>query len=84
VSLDDPPPGPLSLGAKLLFVILGGILLLPGLCAAGFMAFFGIAFVQNPRDMISDIGITLQLVVLWAVCFLIAWGGFRLLRRAFR
>ncbi len=55
-----------------LMVIFGIVLLLPGVCAVFFMAEFGAS------------GTDSWLVLLWAVCFLIAFGGIWLLISAFR
>jgi hypothetical protein len=56
--------------ATVIMVVFGVILLLPGLCAV-FLIAIG-----------SDIEI--EMVVLWAICFLIAAGGVWLLVAAFR
>jgi hypothetical protein len=57
-----------------LMVILGVILLLPGLCSLA----FAVSMVSN---MSSDLG---GLGVLWVVCLLISFGGIMLLRAAFK
>lgn len=56
---------------KILLAILGILLLLPGLCSVIFIGMFG-----N-----SGAGL---LWILWLFTFVIAWGGFVLLRKAFR
>jgi hypothetical protein len=55
-----------------LMVIFGVILLMPGVCAIFFMVGMG------PSSADS------ALALLWAICILIAFGGFWLIRRAFR
>jgi hypothetical protein len=57
-----------------LMAIVGIILLLPGVCAAGFMVAGGLA---SGPDALTWLG-------LWAFCFLISAGGVFLLYRAFR
>ena len=59
--------------AKILLAILGILLLLPGLCSVAFMVMFG-----SPGGGDSIIWL------LWLFTFAIAWGGFVLLRKAFR
>jgi hypothetical protein len=58
-----------------LMVILGVILLLPGLCSLA----FAVSMVSNMSA--SDLG---GLGVLWIVCLLISFGGIMLLRTAFK
>ncbi len=58
----------------ILMVLVGIILLLPGVCAAGFMIAGGL--LRGP-DAPTWVG-------LWAFCFLISAGGAFLLYRAFR
>jgi hypothetical protein len=57
-----------------LMALVGIILLLPGVCAAGFMILGGM--MRGP-DAFTWLG-------LWAICFLISAGGVLLLYRAFR
>ena len=59
--------------------LVGAILLLPGLCSAGFMVFIlpGLATGRNTGD-------AAMLITVWAFGFAIAWGGFVLLRKARR
>ena len=59
--------------------LVGAILLLPGLCSAGFM----VAVVPEIARGRSAGDVAL-FAALWAVGFAIAWGGFVLLRKAFR
>ena len=56
----------------ILMAVTGVILLLPGVCAAGFMVLGGLR-TSDP-----------SIISLWLVCFLIAAGGGFLLYRAFR
>jgi hypothetical protein len=56
----------------ILMVIFGVILLLPGVCSLFFMVGTGSSGTQP------------LLVLLWIVCFLIAFGGIMLIRQAFR
>ena len=58
----------------ILMVLVGIILLLPGVCAAGFIITGGL--LHGP-DAFTWLG-------LWAICFLISAGGAFLLYRAFR
>jgi len=53
-------------------VVFGVILLMPGICALGFVVAGGLS---GP-----DVG---SLIGLWAVCFLISAGGVALLYKAF-
>jgi hypothetical protein len=73
-----PPEAPrrVSAGAVLLGLV-GIVLLLPGLCAAAFAVGMIPALWSDPSAMIP-------LGMLWAVCFLISYGGIRLLRRSTR
>jgi len=57
---------------SILMAVAGVILLLPGVCAAGFILLGGL---RNPDPSI---------ISLWLVCFLIAAGGALLLYKAFR
>jgi hypothetical protein len=59
----------------ILMVVVGIILLLPGVCAAFFIAAGGIGSIGSEDALI---------VALWVACFLIAAGGVWLLVRAFR
>lgn len=59
------------MAVKILLAILGVLLLLPGVCSVIFMGMFGS-------------GGAGALWLLWLFTFAIAWGGFVLLRKAFR
>jgi hypothetical protein len=75
--MSDPsqlPGRPRSNAWAIFLILLGAILLLPGLCAVGFM--IAIA-VFNPRFM----G---EFPPLWLVCFAIAGGGIALIRLGLR
>jgi uncharacterized membrane protein len=56
----------------ILMAVAGVILLLPGVCAVGFIVASGL---RNPNLVIFTI---------WAISFLIALGGVALLRQAFQ
>jgi hypothetical protein len=78
--MTDPQPlppahGP-SVGLSVLMILIGVILLLPGVCAA----FFAIGSAANPPGLFRDS----QIVSLWFVCFAIAAGGIVLIWRAVR
>jgi hypothetical protein len=60
-----------------LMILAGAILLLPGLCSALFM---GTLIYEEPMGLFREPGF----VLLWLVCFAIAWGGILLIRRAIR
>jgi hypothetical protein len=59
---------------RVLAVIFGIILLLPGLCSLGFM----VAFAGS-----SGVGSS-PIVLLWLVCFAISFGGFLMIRNGLR
>lgn len=63
---------------RVLLGLIGAVLLLPGLCSAGFMIFVIPDFARG-RNM----GDATMLIAMWAVGFAIAWGGLLLLRKAF-
>jgi hypothetical protein len=65
-----------SQAGAILFILLGAILLLPGLCALGFV----IAFAAFDPRMLQQGGLPL----LWLVCFVIAGGGIALIRLGLR
>jgi hypothetical protein len=50
---------------RVLAVIFGIILLLPGLCSLRFMA-----AIRNPRDLTSS-----PILLLWLICFGVSFGG---------
>ena len=60
----------------ILMIVIGVILLLPGVCAAAFVVGFTLS---EPR-MLQD----LNLILLWLVCFAGAFGGIMLIRHAWR
>lgn len=64
----------MNMAVRIILAVLGIILLLPGLCSAGFVVLSGTD--QNRYDPL--------LILLWLVTFLIAWGGFVLIRKAWR
>jgi hypothetical protein len=64
-------------GSTILLVILGGVLLLPGLCALATGIGLGVGGAIGARDLP-------MLLPLWIACFLIAWGGVHLIRKALR
>ena len=67
----SPPRPPRSMIVTALLLIGGVILILPGVCAAGYIA----------SGLISP---TPAILAIWAISFLIAWGGVALLRKAFQ
>jgi hypothetical protein len=75
-----PPPGdrpPRILALTLLMIVIGGILLLPGLCALA----FGVPAIVSGSVAVSD----LPLVLLIGVpCLAVSAGGIFLIRRALR
>ena len=64
-------------------IFLGILLLLPGVCALGFM---GISLTMlpglGPSDWAQIGGIAIPALLLWSVCFAISYGGFLLIKRA--
>ena len=69
----------MSMALRILLGALGAVLLLPGLCSAGF-------FVATLPQLVTgrNLGDFSMLVPLWAVGCAIAWGGYLLLRKAIR
>jgi hypothetical protein len=70
------PPGPPTSGLArgigiAVLLLIGIVLLLPGLCALGFMV----------TSSYEDFGDGL-LTILWVICFAIAFGGAMLIRKA--
>jgi hypothetical protein len=63
-----------NLVSRILVVIVGAILLLPGLCAVAF------AISMNTAPW-SEL---LQLGILWVPCLLVSFGGVMLIRAAFK
>lgn len=62
--------------ATLLMFLVGAALLLPGVCSLGFM-------VGTMSDKFLQDAIAL-LIVLWAACFAISFGGIMMIRAAYR
>jgi hypothetical protein len=63
---------------RVLAILVGIILLLPGLCSLGFM----VAFIpQFGGGTSGDAG---PLMLLWLVCFAISFGGYVMIRAALR
>jgi hypothetical protein len=73
----------MSAALRALSVLLGLVLLLPGLCSMTFIVAFALEALQGARDPYV-IGLLVPLGLLWAVTFLLAWGGVALLRRTAR
>ena len=65
---------------RILALLFGIVLLLPGVCSLGFMA----AFVPEALARPSNAGDLVPLGLLWAFCFAISFGGFLLIRNALR
>ena len=74
--MSDPRPaaGGTSTALSVLMILVGVVLLLPGLCAG----FFAVAFISEQGFNDSS------LVGLWLVCFLIAAGGIAMIWHAVR
>jgi hypothetical protein len=66
-----PRPHP---AVSVLVTICGVILLLPGLCS---LAFIGALVSDEPKGLFDDAG----LLLLWAVCLAISFGGVMMIRR---
>jgi len=68
--------------ARLALVLFGAVLLLPGACALGFMA-LGLSMLPGLGS--SDLGAAAYMggmgLLLWGVCFLISYGGFRMIKK---
>jgi uncharacterized membrane protein YjjB (DUF3815 family) len=73
-----PPPssGAPSRALTIVAIVAGAILLLPGICAAAFMA----GFATDPGTLFVSPG----LLILWFICFAISAGGIMLIRRAIK
>lgn len=69
----------MSIALRIVLGLIGAVLLLPGLCSAGFFVATLPQLVQGRN--LGDFG---MLGALWAVGFAVAWGGFVLLRKAIR
>jgi hypothetical protein len=76
--MSDPQPQAhqTSTWLSVLMILIGIILLLPGVCAA----FFVVAFTAEPTGPFGDSG----LIQLWLVCFAISAGGIALIWVAVR
>jgi len=72
----QPPRGEVPVWLGVLMILIGVILLLPGVCAA----VFAVGSALNPPGLFRDS----QIVLLWFVCFAIAGGGIALIRLAVR
>lgn len=77
-----PLPGKRKSGAAVLMILIGIVLLLPGLCSLFFVTGFAISEPQNLFKF-ND-AITGSLWILWATCFVIAIGGVLLVRAGWR
>jgi hypothetical protein len=77
-----PTPGRRTSVAAVLMVIVGIVLLLPGLCALYFVAGFAITEPQNLFKFTDPI--QNMILVLWGICFAIALVGALLLRAGWR
>jgi hypothetical protein len=62
-------------GLAALIIVIGIVLLLPGICSLIFIATF---FAEDPSGFFTEGG----LLLLWLFCFAIAAGGILLIRRA--
>lgn len=62
---------------RVVAMLFGLILLLPGACALVFAAFSVPEFIHNPSN-----GDAIPFILLWAVCFAISLGGIFLIRWA--
>jgi hypothetical protein len=60
------PDSVLSRGLSILLIIIGGILLLPGICAG----FFMLTSLRSPGSLASS-----ELLGLWITCFAVSAGG---------
>jgi hypothetical protein len=87
MSEPQSPPGsnePRNPVATALMIIVGVVLLLPGLCSLYFLVESPV-FRRLPANLAFDDPITLltgSIWLLWIVCFLVAIGGVLLLRAA--
>ena len=73
-----PPPGTRRSVTSVLVMLVGIVLLLPGLCWLYFLIPFDFSEPQN-LDQIPGI-----IWIIWGVCFLVAIVGVRLLRMGWR
>jgi hypothetical protein len=65
---------------RVLALLFGVVLLLPGVCSLGFMAMF----IPDAVSRSGASGELAPLAALWAACFAISFGGFLLIRNAVR
>jgi predicted membrane protein len=80
---DTGTPESRSTVAIKLALLVGILLLLPGLCS---ILFAGAMFLSDPGDFIKQLGrgdpILQSIMVLWGVCLLVSVSGFILVRHA--
>jgi hypothetical protein len=67
-----PPMPPRYTGGQIAMVVIGVILLLPGLCSLGFL------IVMMP-DLLRGNTIAKAIAPLWIICFLVSAGGIALI-----
>jgi hypothetical protein len=65
---------------RVLALLFGVVLLLPGVCSLGFMAMF----IPDAVSRSGAAGELAPLAALWAVCFAISFGGVLMIRNAVR
>jgi predicted membrane protein len=81
---DPGAPGSRSTVAIKLALVVGILLLLPGMCS---VFFAGAMFLSDPGEFIKQLGrdpILQSIMVLWAACLLVSVGGFILVRHAWK
>jgi hypothetical protein len=78
-----PAPGKRKSAAAVPIIIIGIVLLLPGLCSLYFVTSFAITEPHNLFKF-SDPGVPRAIWILWGICFLVAIGGTLLLRLGWR
>jgi hypothetical protein len=69
---ETPPPPRRYSGAQIAAIVVGGILLLPGLCSLVFL--LGMVWELRLNDPIAR-----MIVTLWVICFLVSAGGLALI-----
>jgi len=71
--------------SRAIAIFFGIFLLLPGLCALGFM---GLSLTMlpdlGPSDWKQIGGIAIPALLLWGVCFAMSYGGFLLIKNALK
>jgi hypothetical protein len=77
MSTEAGPPPRRYTGAQIAAIVVGVILLVPGLCSLAFM----LGMIGEMR--LSD-PIVQMIMVLWAICFLVSAGGVMLIRGAYK